>query len=109
MAIPRETTRGARGRLHQWLKEQKEKQSQSRWLICNSQVEVTGEEVGHWVMLEHQVNIQKIYIWDPLRHKVKGIKEIEATCQMQGFGVEYRGLGKQTDGWSCGYHMLECG
>ena len=71
-------------------------------------MQLTGRGKGHWVMLEHQENIKKITIWDPLRHKVEGIKEIEATCQWQGFGVEYRGLGKQTDGWSCGYHMLEC-
>ena len=50
-------------------------------------------------MLEHQVTNKKITTWDPLRHKVEGIKEIEATYQMQGFGVEYKGLGKQTDEW----------
>ena len=60
-----------RGRLVTWIREQRGKISATRWLVCNTQVEKTGNEIGHWVLIEHYA-AKEMRIWDPLEEPVEG-------------------------------------
>ena len=95
-----------RGLIKRWIGECMEKKEEHRWAICNTEEEITGKEIGHWVMLEWQCK-ESIRIWDPLGHKIAGITQVEKQIKESRCESKFSATGKQKEGWSCGYHMIK--
>ena len=94
-----------RANIKTWITSCARGQEQGNYVIANSK-DTREKGTGHWVLLEYRGK-DEIHIWDPLGSTYTGTTNIQKEIENTGKKAELHRVGTQTDGWTCGYHVLE--
>ena len=92
---------------HQWLMDRMHRKVPGFLVIINTGDEEHWEKDGHWVLGQVQEEKRTITIWNPLMQSVVERSEVAQVLGMGKYKVEVKAVGRQKDGWTCGYHVIK--